>query len=188
MSSKSSKSDAALSVPDTVVVGRVRKPHGVRGEVAVEVLSDVSDRFAVGAEMSAVSDSLPARQIRIASVRRATEQAIVRFEGFDSRDKAQELRGARLEVSLESVPAAPSGSYFFFELVGCECEDATAGELGIVEDILEDGGGLVLEIETDKGRLLIPFVEAYLKRVDPVGRRIEVDLPEGLIEACTSPF
>ena len=59
---------------------------------------------------------------------------------------------------------------------------------GTVERILEDGGGLVLEIRRETDTLLVPFVKAYLKAVDRIGRRIQVDLPEGLIEICTSRF
>ena len=188
MSSKSSKSDSANPLPDSIIVGKVRKPHGVRGEVVVEILSDVGGRFDPGANLEIVQGSVPRRSARIADTRRKDRDAIIRFEGFDSRDDASELRGALLEVNRTEVPSAPEGSYYFFELVGCVCEDAREGELGTVERILEDGGGLVLEIKQGAETLLIPFVRAYLKRMDPVGRRIELDLPEGLVEICTSRF
>ena len=98
------------------------------------------------------------------------------------------MRGALLEIARTEVPSAPEGSYYFFELVGCVCEDIREGELGTVERVLEDGGGLVLEINKGSETLLIPFVRAYLTEMDRVGRRIEVDLPEGLVEICTSRF
>ena len=188
MSSKSSKSDQVASLPDTVIVGRVRKPHGVRGEVVVEVLSDVGSRFDIGSEVRVTGKESAARGVRITAVRRRSNEAIVRFEGFEDRDQAQELRGAVLEVSTDEVPEAPPGSYYFFELVGCVCEDKNAGELGLVERVLEDGGGLVLEIRKGTEKVLVPFVETYLTKIDRNRRRIEVDLPEGLIEACTSRF
>ena len=188
MSSKSSKSDPATSLPDSVIVGKVRKPHGIRGEVVVEILSDVGSRFEPGAEVEIVRGTLSRQRARIAAIRRGRGEAIVRFEGWESRDDATELRGALLEVSRTEVPPAPAGSFYFFELVGCVCEDASNGELGTVERILEDGGGLVLEIRRETDTLLVPFVKAYLKAVDRIGRRIQVDLPEGLIEICTSRF
>ena len=188
MSSKSSKSDPASLPPDFIIVGKVRKPHGVRGEVMVEILSDVGGRFDPGAELEIVQGSVPRRKARVVAARRAKGDAIIRFEGFESRDDASELRGALLEVGRTEVPSAPEGSYYFFELVGCVCEDVRHGELGTVERILEDGGGLVLEIKREAETLLIPFVKAYLKGMDRAGRRIEVDLPEGLVEICTSRF
>jgi len=135
-----------------------------------------------------VRGAVPRRRARIAASRRGRGEAVVRFEGFEDRDDATELRGALLEVSRGEVPAAPAGSFYFFELVGCVCEDARSGELGTVERILEDGGGLVLEVKNGMDTLLVPFVRAYLKGMDPIGRRIEVDLPEGLIDICTSRF
>lgn len=188
MSSKSSKSDPAFPLPDSIIVGKVRKPHGVRGEVVVEILSDVDGRFDPGADVEIVQESMPRQKARVAAVRRAKGEAIIRFEGFDNRDDAAELRGALLEVARAAVPTAPEGSYYFFELVGCVCEDIREGELGTVERILEDGGGLVLEIKKGAETLLIPFVRAYLTGLDRVGRRIEVDLPQGLVEICTSRF
>ena len=188
MSSKSSNSDPALPLPDSIVVGKVRKPHGVRGEVVVEILSDVEGRFGPGADVEIVQGSVPRRKARIAAARRTKGEAIIRFEGIENRDDASELRGALLEIARTEVPSAPEGSYYFFELVGCVCEDIREGELGTVERVLEDGGGLVLEINKGSETLLIPFVRAYLTEMDRVGRRIEVDLPEGLVEICTSRF
>lgn len=188
MSSKSSKSDRAALPSEFVTVGKVRRPHGVRGEVVVEVLSDVGNRFRQGAELDLVRNDRVRERVRVTAARRRKDEAIVLFEGFESRDQAEALRGAWLEVGREEVPSAPPGSYYFFELVGCTCVDSTLGELGVVEDLLEDGGGLVLEIKKGTETLLVPFVSAYLKRMDPEGRQIDLDVPEGLIETCTSRF
>lgn len=186
MSSRSSKSDPSASLPEFITVGRVRKPHGVRGEVSVGVLSDVRDRFTVGSVVDIVLSSGQRRTARISSVRGGKEEAIVRFSGLETRDQAEVLRQAVLEVARAQVPAAPPGSFYYFELVGCQCSDARAGELGRVTRVLEDGGGLLLEIKGDSRTLLVPFVEAYIRQVDIGKQSIEVDLPEGLIETCTS--
>jgi ribosomal 30S subunit maturation factor RimM len=70
--------------------------------------------------------------------------------------------------------------------VGCRCVDRTAGELGRVVEVIEDGGGVLLEIQAAEGRLLLPFVEAYLVRLDIAGGLIETDVPGELIETCVS--
>jgi 16S rRNA processing protein RimM len=70
--------------------------------------------------------------------------------------------------------------------VGCRCRDGRYGELGRVAEVVEDGGGLLLEIESPGRHLLVPFVRAFLKSVDVTAGEIELDLPEGLIEACES--
>jgi len=186
MSSKSSKSDPSASLSGFITVGRIRKAHGLRGEVTVDVLSDVEKRFAAGAVVDIVLPSGRRRTARVSSVRGGRGEAIIGFEGLENRDQAEELRGAVLEIDRSRVPKPPPGTFYFFELVGCECVDKRGGELGRVARVLEDGGGLLLEVTGDSRSLLVPFVEAYLKDVDIAGRRIEMELPEGLIETCTS--
>ena len=120
------------------------------------------------------------------SSRPRKEGLIVRFEGIDDRDQAEELRGISLEVDRSEVPPAPPGSFYYYELVDCECVDRRAGSLGRVIDVIEDGGGVLLEVQSDRGTLLIPFVLAYLESTDVERGLLELDLPEGLIETCTS--
>jgi len=172
--------------PETVLVGRIGKPHGIRGEVAVEVLSDVRARFAVGRELILrISEGEP-RRLEIASSRRKGDLRIVRFAGFESRDEVERLRGAVLEIEPADVPRAPDGAYYHYELIGCSVHDGSAGHLGEVAAVIEDGGGWLLEIEQGSASLLMPFVAAYLQRVAIADRRIDVDLPAELIELCTS--
>jgi 16S rRNA processing protein RimM len=165
----------------------VRKAHGVRGEVAVAPETDVPDRFAPGGRMVARLRSGEVRTLEVASSRRHGDGWLVRFAGYADRDAAELLRSAVLEVDRSEVPPPPDGSYYYYELSDCLCVDRGAGELGRVTDLVEDGGGLLLELATPGGgRLLVPFVDAYLVSVDVAVGRIELDLPPGLVETCTS--
>lgn len=203
MSSKSSKTEASPSatvvppesrrddLPETISVGRILRPHGVRGEVAVEVLSDVPGRFKKGSRVTGIragSAPSPHLQLTVAAGRVHKSGAVVRFEGCDSREQAEELRGLDLEVPRSEVPKAPKGTYYHFELLGCRCHDRTSGqELGRVVEVLEDGGGLILVAEGEGRRVPVPFVKDLLREVDVAAGRIEVELPEGLLETCASP-
>jgi len=173
-------------LPSTVVVGRIRKPHGVRGEVSVEVLSDVEGRLAVGQRLVVRPRGGDVKSVEVISARSHGDLRILRFDASASRDDVEPLRGAMLEADRATVPEAPDGTFYYYELAGCAVVDATAGDLGQVIDVVEDGGGWLLEIEGRAGRLLVPFVDAYLAAVNIEHRRIEVDLPEGLIKLCTS--
>jgi len=171
----------------TVLVGRVLRPHGVRGEVVVETWTDNPERFVPGARLLAG----PAGALEVAEARPHRGALLVRFAGVGDREAADMLRGTDLAVPAESVPAAPEGTYYHFQLVGCRVRDAAAGELGEVVDLAEDGGGLILLVEGEapgggSRRVPVPFVGALLKRVDVERREIEVELPEGLVEACAS--
>ncbi|RMH21515.1 MAG: 16S rRNA processing protein RimM [Acidobacteria bacterium] len=185
MASRSADPDPQ-PLPETVVVGRVRRAHGLRGEVLVESWSDVAGRFARGQELLLHRPGETPRALRIAASRRHGSGLRLRFEGVGDRDAAAALAGAELEVRRQQVPPAEDGAYYYFELVGCRCHDREAGDLGTVIDLVEDGGGLLLRLEGAAGELLVPFVGAFLVDVDVAGRRIELHLPPGLIDACTS--
>ena len=172
--------------PDFILVGLVIRTHGLRGEVRIETHSDVPDRFEPGGRLRLVVPGGRARDVRIASFRPVRGGGLVRFVGCDDRDQAQELRGARLEVSRSEVPRAPEGLYYHFDLVGCRCIDAASGELGEVTAVVEDGGGTLLEIKSGNAVLPIPFVEAFLENVDIARQEIRLRLPAGLIEICAS--
>lgn len=187
MPSSSSKTDAPAGrpLPDSVVIGRVVGVRGLRGELVVEVLTDVPGRLEPGARCRMV---LPrgAREVTIAAARQHPRGALLELEGVADRDAARALRGGTLEVAREEGVARPAGAFFEYELVGCACVDAGAGALGILEDVVENGGGQLLRIVGPRGVLLVPFVERFLERVDVAGRSIALRLPEGLVEACVS--
>ena len=89
---------------------------------------------------------------------------------------------ARVDTPGERDP----DEFFFYELEGCLVIDAREGELGRVATVREDGGGLLLEVKNEERTLLVPFVRAFLREVDLQRRRIETELPEGLVEVCAS--
>jgi 16S rRNA processing protein RimM len=170
-------------LPESVVVGRVIRPHGLAGEVVVEVESDVEERFAPG---STLIIGARGRSIEVIGARPFGDRLLVRFAGLDDRGAVEGLRGLELSVPRKDVPAAPAGSFYRFELLDCECRDAREGELGRVVGIHEDGGGLLLEVAGPERRVLVPFVDAFVVRVDVAARRIELDLPPGLVDICGS--
>jgi 16S rRNA processing protein RimM len=169
-------------------VGRVLRPHGIRGEVVVEVLSDVPGRFKKGSRVTAIREGAPPRLLTVATGRVHKNGAVVRFEGSDSREQADELRGLDLEIPRSEVPKAKRGTYYHFELLGCRVRDAAGEgqELGRVVEVVEDGGGVMLIVEGEGRRVPVPFVKELLRKVDVAAGRIDVALPEGLLETCAS--
>jgi 16S rRNA processing protein RimM len=168
-----------------VTVGRVLRPHGVRGEVVVEVLSDVPGRFKKGSRMTGLRAGEAPVELVVAASRRHKSGAVVRFEGVEDRDRAEELRGLDLEVPRAAVPRAPAGTYYQYELLGCLCRDG-GEDLGRVVEVVEDGGGVLLIVEGEGGRVPVPFVKEFLREVDVAAGRIDLALPPGLLEACAS--
>jgi len=193
-----------------VLVGRIVRPHGVRGEVVVEVLSDNPERLAAGSELvvtagddpdappapagapapsaggPAFPPGSPPAVLRVAASRAQRGRALVEFEGVGDREAAERLRGLGLAVERAAVPPPPEGTWYHFQLLGCRCRDVAAGDLGEVIEVVEDGGGLLLVVDDGRRRLPVPFVGVFLRRVDPEAGVIEVELPPGLIETCAS--
>ena len=201
MSSTSSKSSGAAGrddLPETVAVGRILRPHGLRGEVAVEVLTDAPRRLDPGSSLLLVREGEPPVPVLVAARRAAGGPAkaapphrarrafeLLRLAGIEDREGAEALRGGWLEIERSRVPPAPPGTYYRYELVGCRC--ASGGEeLGEVVEVVEDGGGLLLLVSDGRREVPVPFVARFLRAVDVEHARIELDLPPGLIEACAS--
>jgi 16S rRNA processing protein RimM len=192
MSSKSSKTEREEvprqerdDLPESVAVGRVLRPHGVRGEVVVEVLSDVPGRFQPGSRVQGIREGKPPLALTVASGRPHKSGAVVRFAGCEGREEAEALRGLDLEVPRAEVPSAPSGTYYQYELLGCRCRN-DGEELGRVVEVVEDGGGVMLIVEGGGRRVPVPFVKQFLLDVDVARGQIDLALPPGLLETCAS--
>lgn len=180
-----------------MLVGRVLRPHGVRGELLVEPLSDLPERLAPGSELAvtgadpdqpppAKPAGAPPPAVTVAAARPHRGAVLVRFEGVGDRDAAARLAGAWLAVERAAVPPPPEGTWYHFQLVGCRCRDRGDGDLGEVVDVVEDGGGILLVVDDGRRRVPVPLVAEFLRRVDPDAGVIEVELPPGLIETCAS--
>lgn len=187
-SSSSSTTDGGATLPERIEVGRIGRPHGIRGELTIESTTDVPGRFEPGARLWAVLPGGERRAVVISELRESGPGwYVARLAGVADRSAAERLRGARFEVERSEVPPAPEGSWWQFELVGCRAFDELRGELGTVVELVDLGGGPLLMVAMDDGReLALPFVERFLIRVDPAARRIDWRLPEGLIDACAS--
>ncbi|HBL27026.1 MAG TPA: 16S rRNA processing protein RimM [Acidobacteria bacterium] len=186
MSSKSSRTEPRTDLPDRVTVGRVVRPHGLRGEVVVAVLTDVPGRFAPGNTLlMAREEGGPAEPVEVVLERPHKGGAVIRFAGVEDCNRAEELRGRWLEVERSQVPPAPPGVYYHYELLGCRCLEG-GRDLGAVVDLVEDGGGLLLIVADGERRVPIPFVAGFLREVDVAAGRIELELPPGLIDVCAS--
>jgi 16S rRNA processing protein RimM len=168
---------------DRVLVGIVRRPHGILGEVKVEAQTDNPARLVAGAKLYLAPVQGPARQVVVDSVRPDRDVLLMRFAGVRDRNEVETWRGARLEVDLADVPALPAGEVYTYQLIGCVCHDRLEGELGPAEDVLEDGGGQWLKIRCRGGFLLVPMVAAFWIGTDTAARRLELELPDGYLEA-----
>jgi 16S rRNA processing protein RimM len=165
------------SISDGLVVGVIKTPHGVRGEVSVDPRSDVPDRFRVGATLDC--DGLGPLTIR--SIRGTAKVPIVGFDGYESRPEAEPLRGRFLRVGVDEARRATKGSYLWADLVGLRAETPAGEPIGNVSDIIRAGETDVLVLaRAQGGELLVPAIASVVREVDVAGGRVVIAPQEEL--------
>jgi 16S rRNA processing protein RimM len=179
-----------LATPDRLIVGRVLRPHGIKGELSVEVLSDAPERFVPGAELG-VGDPdgpEPLRTAVVAAARRHQGRLLLSFEGVEDRDAADRYRGAWLSIPVTEARPLEPDEFWAHQLVGLAVVDHHGRERGRVADVLPGaahdllavelpGGASVLvpavaalvTVELDAGRVLVEAVPGLLGPEDPEG-------------------
>jgi 16S rRNA processing protein RimM len=176
------------SPDDLVLVGRIGKTHGLRGDVYVISETDFpEERFAPGAQLllrpGGAGEDAAVAPIRIAAVRFHNGRPIVRFEGLASIDQAETFAGATLWIRAASRAPLPAGHYYHDALIGCEVETVTGQAIGQVTRVDAFGSAPLLVVTDGRHEVLIPLADAICVRIDPAARRIVIDPPEGLLEA-----
>lgn len=165
-----------------ITLARVLKTQGRRGEVAVELYSDVPGRFAAGMRLFAVSEDGGRRELSLADVWPHKGHLVLKFAGIDSISAAEELIGCELQVPEGERAPLEQGWTYVRDLIGCVVFDG-AREVGKVIDVQSGAGEAVLLIvQAGKTELAVPFAEAYLREVDLAQKRIRMALPEGMLE------
>lgn len=164
-----------------VTVGRIIRPHHNRGHVVVVPETDFPhERFEVGSVLYRERDGR-AEPIVVSANRERDGRWVVGFEGFDDIDAAETLRGLELRIPESDVRPLEDGAFYTFRLVGCSVRTVTGLDVGIVRRVDLDSG-IPLLMVGEQEDVLIPFTRAICTRVDPEGRIIEIDPPEGLID------
>ncbi len=165
-----------------MTAGRIVRPHGVRGEVVVEVLTDFPERLVPRKEVVLRGAEGRERPGRIASARPHAGRLLVRFDGVTTPEAAGELRQAEICVPPLPLKERPEGFFFHWEIEGCEAVSESGRRLGIARELLQIAGRAVLVLETGRGPRDVPFVAPIVVSVDVAGRRIVLAPPEGLLD------
>ena len=179
-----------------LVVGRVVKSHGVRGELVVEVRTDEPDeRFATGvrlrgrlrdrAERGLPSDNVTERDFTVESAREHSGRLLLRLAGIADRAAADAIRGTLFIIdTTELTPSDDPDEFYDHELEGLAVQLADGTPLGTVGEVLHSAAGELLSIRAgDDGReILVPFVKQMVPTVSIADRLVVIDPPEGLLE------
>jgi 16S rRNA processing protein RimM len=172
-------SPATPAAADLVLVGRVVKPQGRHGEVAVLSLSDREDRFPTLARAFLVAKDGEPRAVRVERCRPHKGRFVVKLAGVDSIDQAETLRDAELRIPQSELAPLPAGSYYHHQLAGLRVEDPAGCAIGVVESVMETGAETrVLVVRGAQGETLLPFAADFVTAVDLARGRIVAARPE----------
>ena len=163
-------------------------PQGRRGEVAAELHTSFPERFAERHELSGLAKDGSRRELQLEEHWFHKGMVILKFAGFESISDAERLAGMELQIPAEQRVELEAGEAYVSDLVGCEVVNR-GSVVGVVADVQFGAGEaplLVVRTKTGEQEFLVPYAEAFLKNVDLPARRIEFELPEGLLEVQSS--
>jgi len=168
-----------------LVVGRVGRPHGLRGEVTVEVRTDDPDRrFVAGSSLATVPEERG--PLTVAESRWHSGRLLVRFAGFEDRNAAEELRETMLAIDSDELePLEDPEDFYDHDLIGLAVVTAAGEQIGAVRDVLHHGQDLLVIEGTGPrsgAEILVPFVATIVPEVDVAAGRLVIDPPPGLLD------
>jgi len=168
-----------------LAVGRLRKPHGLKGEFAVFPLTDdAAAVFAAGRKLVrlALSGEVVGEPVEIERSRPFHREWLLKFRGLESRDQMETWRGQFLGAPAEQLRPPAQGEVYVHELEGFAVRQEDGTALGLVTALYDLPSGLTLEVQGPRREFLLPFRKEFVQQVDREGRALVVTVPEGLLE------
>lgn len=169
--------------PCYLTVGRVLRPHGVHGELRVEIITGYPERLQQHASFYLVHPNSPepGRRYPVDSVRYNGDALLLKLGGCEDRNSAEELRGLLVQIPIEEAVPLEEGEYYHFQLIGVQVESEGGEGLGQVVEVLETGANEVYVVRGPLGELLLPAVESVILELDLASRRMVVRLMPGML-------
>ena len=169
--------------PSYVIVGQVRRPHGIRGELRVEIITDYPERLEQRACFYLASPDTPetVQRYPVEELRLHHDVLLLKLDGCDDRNEAEELRGMLVQIPLEDAAPLEEGEYYHFQLIGVRVETETGEWLGQVAEVLDTGAHDVFIVRGPRGEVLLPAVEDVVLELDLEAGEMVVHLLPGML-------
>ncbi len=168
---------------ETVLIGRVGSPVGIKGEVRITLYAQDSTNLKEG-KVLLLERAGKTINATIRKLRYQKDRPVVKLEGVDDRNVAEEIRGMDVSIYASDLEELPEGEHYVRDLIGCRVIDTTDGrEVGILSDVIQNTAQSILEVRTVEGKsVLIPAVDAFLRGIDEEAGMIEVELIPGFLD------
>ncbi len=178
MANRKNASGSPDGEPVYLVVGFLRRAHGVHGEIVMDVHSDFPERLRRGRKLFIGEEYKP---VTIASARPHAKGMLLKLKGIETPEEAGQFRNQWVYVRAADVPSLPEGKIYQHELFGFDVVDENGASLGELEEIIETGANDVYVVRDSNGReILLPAIPSVILDLDPARRLMRVHLLEGL--------
>lgn len=169
--------------PCYLLVGRVLRPHGVRGELRIEIITDYPERLAQRAHFYLAHPGSPAAVQRypVEGMRFHQKVLLLKLSGCDDRNAADELRGMLVQIPIEEAAPLEEGEYYLFQLIGVQVETEQGEQLGQVVEVIETGANDVYVVRGPRGEVLLPAVDEVVLELDLESKRMVVRPLPGML-------
>ncbi|MCZ7554127.1 MAG: 16S rRNA processing protein RimM [Anaerolineae bacterium UTCFX2] len=165
--------------PVFLAVGRLLSPHGLNGEIQMEILSDFPERLKPGRMLYLGDDRLP---LEVRGRRGHSRGFLIAFTGYDNPESVKEMRGQYLYTQADDLPELPKGEFYHHQILGLRVKSDAGQELGTVVGILETGANDVFVVQSQDGsEILLPNIRSIVLEIDPDRHEMTVHLLPGLV-------
>lgn len=166
--------------PAFLAVGKIRRPHGLRGEVLLEVYTDFPERLKASKVVYAGERH---ERLVIRQARAHKDDLLLAFEEFQTPEEVERLRHRILYIATEDAAPLAEGEYYYYQLVGLTVIEEHGRELGRLSEILVTGANDVYVVRGERGEILLPAIPQVVRNIDLTARRMTVHVLPGLLAA-----
>jgi 16S rRNA processing protein RimM len=168
--------------PVFIVVGRLRRPHGIAGEMILEIWSDFPERLRPGKRVYAGEERQPLHILRLRPYAEHENMFLITFQECQDREQTDKLRNALVYVRADEIPPLPEGEYYHHQIVGLRVITDDGRFLGRVSEIIETAAHDVFVVRTQDGaEVLLPVVDEVILEINLASGEMRVHLLQGLI-------
>jgi 16S rRNA processing protein RimM len=169
--------------PHYLVVARILRPHGVRGEVRAQIVTSHPELLVTHRSFYLSSPKSPevGRECPVEQVRLHAGAALLKLVGCDDRDAAEARRGMLVQIPMEHAVPLEDDEYYLHQIIGLKVETADGLQLGKVVEVLETGADDVYIVRGTRGEVLLPAVSEVVRRIDLAEGKMTVELLPGLL-------
>jgi 16S rRNA processing protein RimM len=169
--------------PQYLILGEVLRPHGVRGELRIRILTDYPERIVAGKTIYLAEDiDSKATPYQVEHLRTNKEFGLLKLRGIDNRDQAELMRELLVLTDIDDAVPLDEGEFYLYELIGLDVQTEDGESLGTLIEVLETGANDVYIVDSPRyGEVLIPAIDEAILKTDIDAGVMTVRLPEGLL-------